>query len=93
MPYICWQIFGQDHIEWVWRITLGFGAILPLVVLFFRMQMQEPKTYQQSSMRRVAFRSLPWWLIFKKYWSRLLGVCVVRIRTSFLFPEAKVLVF
>ncbi|CAD6576658.1 MAG: hypothetical protein CYPHOPRED_006071 [Cyphobasidiales sp. Tagirdzhanova-0007] len=74
VPYICLHIFGEGNLEWVWRLTLGFGAIVPLVVLPFRLLMQEPKLYQDSAAQKLPTMQLPWGLIFKKYWPRLLGV-------------------
>lgn len=76
VPYIMLFIVGENRLEWVWRITLGFGAVFPLAVLPFRIAMKEPKLYRQGAMRKVALSRLPWGLIFRKYWTRLLGVCV-----------------
>ncbi|KAM0750591.1 MFS general substrate transporter [Meredithblackwellia eburnea MCA 4105] len=76
VPYICLQIFGENRLEWIWRLTLGFGAVSAFIVLFFRMSMSEPKLYQQNSMQNIPISNYPWGLIFKRYWSRLLGVCV-----------------
>jgi MFS family permease len=41
--YLLLQIFHEERLEWVWRLTLGLGAVLPLGVLYFRMKMQEPE--------------------------------------------------
>lgn len=76
VPTICLYIFGEDSFDWIWRITLGFGALAPLAVLPFRMSMKEPNLYRSNSMKHVKLSQLPWTLTFKKYWHRLLGVCV-----------------
>ncbi|KAI5478828.1 putative glycerophosphoinositol permease [Pseudohyphozyma bogoriensis] len=76
VPYISLMIFGEDNLEWIWRLTLGFGAVSAFITLFFRLSMHEPKLYQKSSMKNIPITQLPWGLIFKKYWGRLLGVCV-----------------
>ena len=76
VPYICLQIFGDNPtgLEWTWRLTLGFGAIVPLIVLPFRLLMSEPKLYQDNSAQKIPVRNIPWLLIFKRYWPKLLGV-------------------
>ncbi|KAL8279621.1 hypothetical protein RQP46_007934 [Phenoliferia psychrophenolica] len=76
VPYFSLMIFGEGRLEWVWRLTLGFGAVSAFVVLLFRMNMAEPKLYRENSMKAIPIRQLPWLLIFKRYWSRLLGMCV-----------------
>ncbi|KXS16725.1 MFS general substrate transporter [Gonapodya prolifera JEL478] len=77
VPWICVYIFGTDAegLGWSWRLTLGFGAVLPLIVLPMRMAMREPKLYRRSSGKALKTSELPWLLIFKRYWPRLLGVC------------------
>ena len=76
VPYFSLMIFGEDQLDWVWRLTLGFGAVSAFIVLLFRMTMVEPKLYQDNSMKAVPYLQLPWLLIFRRYWSRLLGVCI-----------------
>lgn len=70
VPYILLLIFKMNHLDWVWRLSLGLGAIPPLAVFFFRMGMQEPEHYQKGAIKR----NVPWLLIFKRYWVRLLAV-------------------
>ncbi|SPC67164.1 related to GIT1 - Glycerophosphoinositol transporter also able to mediate low-affinity phosphate transport [Ustilago sp. UG-2017b] len=72
VAYILLLIFGMNHLAWVWRLTLGLGAIPPLLVFFFRMGMQEPEHYQKGAIKK----NIPWLLIFKRYWVRLLAVCL-----------------
>ncbi|KAL8276768.1 hypothetical protein RQP46_010824 [Phenoliferia psychrophenolica] len=45
VPYFSLMIFGEGRLEWVWRLTLGFGAVSAFIVLLFRMTMVEPKLY------------------------------------------------
>lgn len=75
VAFILYNIFGDNHLVWVWRLTLGLGAIPPLVLLFFRAKMEEPEHYKQGAIKR----NLPWWLIIKKYWVRLTAVSIVSI--------------
>lgn len=69
---IMFQIFGKNHLEWVWRMTLGLGAIPPLVVFFFRTKMSETSAYKRGAIKR----NVPWLLILRKYWLRLTAVCL-----------------
>ncbi|KAI9320478.1 major facilitator superfamily domain-containing protein [Dichotomocladium elegans] len=58
----------KDNLEPVWRVALGLGIVPPLSVLYFRLKMADSKRYKEGAMRR----SVPYWLIFKKYWPRML---------------------
>jgi MFS family permease len=72
VAFILYNIFGDKHLVWVWRLTLGLGAIPPLAVLFFRVKMRETEHYRKGAIKH----HLPWWLIIKKYWAKLGAVCV-----------------
>lgn len=72
VAFILYNIFGENHLEWVWRLTLGLGAIPPLVVLFFRVKMDEPEHYKKGAIKR----NVPWLLVIKKYWWRLAAVSI-----------------
>ncbi|KAJ2957114.1 hypothetical protein NQZ79_g7128 [Umbelopsis isabellina] len=68
VPIILLAIFGEEHLEPVWRLSLGLGIIPPLSVLYFRLRMSDPTRYRKSHMKR----RVPYWLIFKRYWRRIL---------------------
>jgi hypothetical protein len=34
-------IFGMNHLNAVWRTTLGLGVVPPLFLLYFRLKMKE----------------------------------------------------
>ncbi|PWN49827.1 MFS general substrate transporter [Violaceomyces palustris] len=72
VPLVLLWIFGMNHLEWVWRLSLGLGAIPPLSVLFFRFGMQEPEHYRKGAIKR----NVPWLLVIKRYWVRLTAVCL-----------------
>lgn len=72
VAFILFNIFGQNHLQWVWRLTLGLGAIPPLAVLFFRVKMEEPEHYKRGAIKR----NVPWLLIIRKYWLSLSAVCI-----------------
>ncbi|KAK9764592.1 glycerophosphoinositol permease, variant 2 [Basidiobolus ranarum] len=67
VPIILMAIFG-DNLEPIWRISLGFGAIPPLSVLYFRVKMENSTRYQADAIKR----NVPYILILKRYWPRIL---------------------
>ncbi|KAI9250048.1 major facilitator superfamily domain-containing protein [Sporodiniella umbellata] len=67
VPVILLAIF-KDNLEPVWRLSLGLGIIPPLSVLYFRLRMADSERYRTSAMRK----KVPYWLIIKRYWFRLL---------------------
>jgi|SRR5271154_2804987 len=64
----------MDHLRAVWRISLGLGVIPPLSVFYFRLKMKEGDRYAKDSMRHT---KIPYWLVLKKYWARLLPVAII----------------
>ncbi|PRP80820.1 hypothetical protein PROFUN_11235 [Planoprotostelium fungivorum] len=73
MPLILYVIFGDSKIEYVWRLSFGFGALPPLILLFFRRKMKEPERFQKDSMQKAP---IPYLLIFKRYWMPLCGISI-----------------
>ncbi|KAJ3000570.1 hypothetical protein HDV02_004865 [Globomyces sp. JEL0801] len=69
VSYLFAKMFEHENIEWIWRSTIAFGVIVPLFTLWFRMKLVEPKAYSQNRMQNIPYR-----LIMKKYWPRLLGI-------------------
>ena len=64
----------MDHLRAVWRISLGLGAVPPLTVFYFRLRMKEGDRYATDSMRHAR---IPYWLVIKKYWARLIPVSII----------------
>ncbi|WFD34071.1 hypothetical protein MCUN1_000903 [Malassezia cuniculi] len=73
VAFILYHIFGPGHLEWVWRLTLGLGAIPPLLVLFFRFSMEEPEHFRNGAIKK----NVPWGLVLYRYGFRLFIVCIV----------------
>jgi hypothetical protein len=73
VPLVLWWIFGDNHLRAVWRMSLGLGAIPAMAVFIWRIGMPEPTRYKQSGM---AHAKIPYWLIIKRYWKGLLGLCI-----------------
>ncbi|KAE8208304.1 hypothetical protein CF327_g7131, partial [Tilletia walkeri] len=52
-----------------WRICFGIGALLPLIVFYFRWKMMNSKLYHRGAIRK----NVPYLLAIKRYWKRFLG--------------------
>lgn len=68
VPVILLAICGEGGLEVVWRLGLGLGLLLPVSVLYFRLKMLNSDMYRREAITR----NIPYWLIIKKYWKRLL---------------------
>ncbi|KAM6504461.1 Major facilitator superfamily domain containing protein [Amanita muscaria] len=64
VPLVLYWIFGPDHLRAVWRLSLGLGAVPALLVLLWRLNMEEPVRFRKDSMKRTP---IPYFLVFKKY--------------------------
>jgi len=71
IPLLLLWIFGENHLNAVWRGSLGLGTIPALAVLLWRLKMEEPSRYKRDSMKNVR---IPYLLIFKRYWVRLAAI-------------------
>ncbi|OLL23973.1 Cell division control protein 45 [Neolecta irregularis DAH-3] len=74
IPFILICIFSQDHLHIIWRLALGFGALPPLSVFYFRLTMKEPAAYKKGNMKNTR---IPYGLVVKKYWKRLVPIATV----------------
>jgi len=61
------------RLDILWRVCFGFGALLPLVVFYFRWKILNSKLYRRGAIRS----NVPYWLAIKRYWPRLVGTCGV----------------
>lgn len=67
-------ICGQNHERLIWRLVLGLGVVPCLIVLPFRLVMEQSRTFQKGAIR---FNKIPYGLILKRYWFRLLMISLV----------------
>ncbi|WFD43797.1 hypothetical protein MPSI1_002461 [Malassezia psittaci] len=67
-------ICGADHTRLIWRLVLGLGVVPCLIVLPFRLAMEQTKSYQQNSIK---YNQIPYKLILKRYWFRLMIISLV----------------
>ncbi|KZT52149.1 MFS general substrate transporter [Calocera cornea HHB12733] len=62
---------GENHLSTVWRVCFGIGILLPLTVLVFRLYMVNSRLYRAGAIKR----RVPYGLVLRKYWKRLIGTC------------------
>ncbi|KZT41811.1 MFS general substrate transporter [Sistotremastrum suecicum HHB10207 ss-3] len=73
VPLVLFWIFGENHLNVIWRLSLGLGVIPAGAVFLWRLKMEEPSRYKRDSMKRA---KVPYMLIFKRYWLRLAAICI-----------------
>ncbi|TDL20750.1 MFS Git1p-related glycerophosphoinositol and glycerophosphocholine permease [Rickenella mellea] len=73
VPLVMVWIFGESHLRAAWRLSLGLGVIPALLVLIWRIGMEEPVRFKKDSMKNA---KIPYWLIIKRYWVGLTAICL-----------------
>ncbi|WFD20541.1 hypothetical protein MCAP1_002788 [Malassezia caprae] len=75
---LTWIVFDQygakGNNQLIWRLTMGLGVVPCLFVLPFRFLIKQPQLYSKNMIP--AFK-IPYRLVLKKYWFRLLCISVV----------------
>lgn len=74
VPLVLLWIFGTNKLTYVWRLTLGLGAIPPLSLFFLRLKFKEPEQFSKHNMKRT---KTPYWLVIKYYGPRLVVVSLI----------------
>lgn len=70
---IVWEAAsGYEHLSTIWRVCFGIGCVWPVFILLFRLKMVTSKMFNDS---RFMNWSIPWHLVVRYYWRRLLGTC------------------
>ena len=73
VPLVLVCIFGEHSLQWVWRLTLGLGAIPPLSLFILRLKFKESKSFTTSRFNKV----MPYKLVFKFYWFRTTIISII----------------
>ncbi|CCH41983.1 putative membrane protein [Wickerhamomyces ciferrii] len=68
---IVFSAAGTRHLEVVWRVCFGLGIVWPLSIFYFRLKMNTSHLYKEAAIQK----KVPYPLVFKYYWRRLLGTC------------------
>ncbi|WFD20542.1 hypothetical protein MCAP1_002789 [Malassezia caprae] len=75
---LTWIVFDQygakGNNQLIWRLTVGLGVVPCLLVLPFRLLMNQPKMYAKN---KIPPTKIPYLLVLKKYWVRLLCLSII----------------
>ncbi|KAI9714137.1 MAG: hypothetical protein M1812_006465 [Candelaria pacifica] len=74
VPLVVVAACTEKHLRAVWRISLGLGVIPPLSLFYLRLKLAEPEQFNRESMKNA---KVPYLLIIKYYWWRLLIVSAI----------------
>ncbi|KAL1841875.1 hypothetical protein VTJ49DRAFT_6474 [Mycothermus thermophilus] len=74
VPYVVSAACHNQHLETIWRVSLGIGAVFPAVLLVLRSSVQEPEPFQKHSMKHT---KTPYRLVLRFYGLRVLAVSLV----------------
>lgn len=66
-------IWGNNHLNGIWRTCFGIGAVIPLSIFYFRTKMEHAKSFKDNAMKR----KVPYLLIIKKYYREILGTSLM----------------
>ena len=47
VPYLLIVICGNNHLRAAWRIMLGLGVVPPMIMIYLRIQLQEPEEFKR----------------------------------------------
>lgn len=67
LTWIC----GEEHNRLIWRLLVGLGVVPCLIVLPFRLIMEQSKTFQKGAIK---YNKIPYGLIIKRYWFQLTAI-------------------
>lgn len=74
VPFILLLILKIKRLDLVWRLSLGIGAIFPMVIFFFRTKFKEDPNFKKTGFKKV---SIPYMTVLKFYWFRLAIVSMI----------------
>ncbi|CDO91735.1 unnamed protein product [Kluyveromyces dobzhanskii CBS 2104] len=73
VPLVLICIFGEHRLQWVWRLTMGLGAIPPFSLFLMRLKFKENKSFTSSKFNKI----MPYGKIFKFYWFRTIVISII----------------
>ncbi|KAK4543998.1 hypothetical protein LTR36_004772 [Oleoguttula mirabilis] len=68
--YLMSLIGSDDNLTVAYHAIYSISIFLPILVVLARWRMQDGRLFEQSNFRR---RAIPWTLLLKTYWPRILG--------------------
>ncbi|AMD21658.1 HFL198Wp [Eremothecium sinecaudum] len=73
VPWVLVNIASERRLTLVWRLTLGLGAVPPLLLFYMRTKYRECEEFRKMRFRNTA----PYWRVIKFYWFRLSVISLV----------------
>ncbi|KAL1889385.1 hypothetical protein Sste5346_008952 [Sporothrix stenoceras] len=61
--------YHQNLNDGIWRVCFGLGFVLPVALLFFRLNRFQSTQYRKHAMKK----DIPYMLVLKRYWKPMLG--------------------
>ncbi|KAF9458513.1 metabolite transporter [Collybia nuda] len=74
IPLVLLWIFGPNHLNAVWRLSLGLGVVPAFIVFLWRLNMDEPIRYKKDAMKRAR---IPYKLVLRRYGRSLAAISIV----------------
>jgi len=68
--YLATLLASSNNLEMAYHAIYSIATILPLFVVLFRLKMRDGLLFRRSNFKS---RRIPWILVVRKYWLRLLG--------------------
>ncbi|OBA26448.1 MFS general substrate transporter [Hanseniaspora valbyensis NRRL Y-1626] len=69
VTWVLTLICGNNNMDTVWRVTVGIGAIIPFCFFISRFRMKESEYFERN---RLQTKKIPYLLVYKFYWFRIL---------------------
>lgn len=84
--YLMSLIASGNNLKTSYRAMYSISIFLPLFVVIFRLKMRDARLFKKSNFKK---RSIPWLIVVKKYWPRLLGTSAAYFLYDFVnFPNS-----
>ncbi|CAI8498698.1 unnamed protein product [Hanseniaspora opuntiae] len=69
VTWIMTLIAGSNNMNTVWRVTVGIGSLIPFFFFIARFRMKESDHFEKN---RFKTKKIPYHLVYKFYWFRIL---------------------
>lgn len=84
--YLMILLGSNNNLKMAFHTIYSISIFLPIFVLLFRLKMTDARLFKKSNFKK---RNIPWVVILKKYWLRLLGTSSAYFLYDFVnFPNS-----
>lgn len=70
--YLMSLLGSNNNLKVAFHAMYSVAIFLPIIVVLFRLKMQDGRLFEKSNFKK---RHIPWMLVVRRYWLRLLGTC------------------